>query len=93
MPAVCRLDDVSQGHCFESRKNIEASSNVFINGKGVHLVGHAWPTHTCGNSSHASKTAEGSPNVFANGKAVARIGDALDCGDKIAEGSPNVFAN
>jgi len=46
MPAVVRLGDMSRGHsCFPPRPNIEASSNVFVNGKGVHRVGDAWAIH------------------------------------------------
>jgi uncharacterized Zn-binding protein involved in type VI secretion len=93
MPAACRLNDSSAGHCFEPRGNIQSSQNVFINGLGAHRVSDAWPTHTCGTSSHSSITAKGSPNVFVNGLALARVGDDLDCGDIISQGSPNVFAN
>jgi len=93
MPAVVRLNDISCGHCYEPRRNVESSPNVFVNGIGVHLIGHKWPTHTCGESSHDGVMAEGSSNVFVNGKSVARIGDLISCGDITAEGSSNVFVN
>jgi len=94
MTAISRLGDTSTGHAsFPPKNNIEASNNVFINGKGVHGLGDAWNVHCDPDSCHDSVTSEGSPNVFVNGKAVGRIGDELSCGDVIAQGSENVFAN
>ena len=94
MPAIVRLGDESTGHgCFPARPNDTASTDVFINGRGVHRVGDHWITHCCGPSCHDGNEATGSPNVFVNGKAVARIGDTISCGDFDATGSPNVFAN
>ena len=90
--AVARLGDTSAGHCFPGRGNISSSGNVFINGIGAHRVGDAWPTHTCGTSSHASTTSHRRSTVFVNGVALARVGDALDCGDVISQGSSNIFA-
>ena len=90
--AVARLGDSSAGHCFSPRGNISGSGNVFINGIAAHRVGDKWPTHTCGNSSHASTTSQGSSTVFVNGVALARVGDKLDCGDTISQGSSSVFA-
>lgn len=93
MTAAARLGDMSAGHCFFPRPNIQGSPNVFINGLAAHTVGMAWPVHVCGKSFHPSATAQGSPNVFVNGVALARVGDMLSCGDIIASGSPNVFVN
>lgn len=94
MPAASRLNDPCTGHgCFPPRNNASASSDVLVNGKGVHREGDDWAVHCCGPSCHGGKTAQGSPNVFVNGKAKARIGDAVDCGSAIAAGSSNVFLN
>jgi len=46
MPGVVRLGDRSCGHgCFQPRPCVEASGNVFVNGKGVHRLGDAWAVH------------------------------------------------
>jgi len=46
MPAVVRLGDICTGHgCWPPRQNIEASPNVFVNGRGVHRLGDAWAVH------------------------------------------------
>ena len=46
MPAVVRLGDICTGHgCWPPRQNIEASQNVFVNGRGVHRLGDAWAVH------------------------------------------------
>lgn len=46
MPAVVRLGDRSCGHsCFPARPCVEASDNVFVNGRGVHRVGDGWAVH------------------------------------------------
>ena len=96
MPGIVRLADTSTGHgCFPARPNDTASTNVFINGRGVHRVGDHWIEHCCGVplACHEGVQATGSPNVFVNGRAVARIRDTISCGDFNATGSSNVFAN
>lgn len=46
MPGVARANDVCSGHgCYPSRANIEWSSDVFVNGRGVHREGDAWGSH------------------------------------------------
>lgn len=93
MPAVTRLGDQCTGHgCFPPRVNDEASTNVFVNGLGVHRVGDHWVTHCCGPACHDSVAASGSSTVFVNGKAMMRIGDSVACGSLVAQGSGNVFA-
>ena len=93
MPAVTRLGDQCTGHgCFPPRPNDEASTNVFVNGLGVHRVGDHWVTHCCGPVCHDSTAASGSSTVFVNGKAMMRIGDSVACGSLVAQGSGNVFA-
>lgn len=95
MPKAVRLGDVCTGHDdYGSRPNVEASPNVFINGKGAHRKDDGWASHcnpvpTC----HASIASEGSPTVFVNGKPKARVGDGVACGSKMATGSDNVFVN
>ncbi len=94
MPAVVRLGDTCSGHGdYPSRANVQASDNVFVNGKGAHRVGDTWAVH-CNliPECHAGITVSGSSKVFVNGRALARIGDAVDCGSSCASGSHNVFA-
>lgn len=94
MTAAVRLGDICTGHgCFPPRPNIEASSDVFIDGIGAHRVGDAWASHCCGIPCHGGTQATGSPTVFVNGQALARIGDSVDCGSSNATGSPSVFIN
>lgn len=94
MPSVVRLGDSCSGHgSHPARTCIEASDDVFVNGKPVHRVGDAWETHTDGNDTHGATTIQGSPNVFVNGKPVAFVGGGLSCGSVAAEGSPDVFVN
>ncbi len=93
MAGVVRLGDKCSGHgCFPSRQNIEASNNVFINGRGVHRVGDNWATHCCGIPCHSGVASSGSSSVFVNGKPVCRIGDSISCGSTMATGSNDVFA-
>lgn len=94
MPAVGFLGNICTGHdCYPPRRSIEASPNVFINGKAMIRVGDAWEVHDCidGEGSHGGHLATGSSTVFVNGKPVGRIGDMVDCGSAVAEGSPNMF--
>ena len=91
---VVRLGDICTGHgCWPSRANSSASTNVFVNSKGVHRVGDSWLPHTCPSipETHASVQASGSSSVYVNNKAVARVGDSIACGSSNATGSPNVF--
>jgi uncharacterized Zn-binding protein involved in type VI secretion len=93
MPNIARLGDKCSGHgCFPPRPNIQASSNVFVNGIGVHREGDGYATHCCGPSCHTSTLAVGSQKVFVNGKGVGRIADPVACGSAIAQGSANVFS-
>lgn len=93
MPATVRLGDQCTGHgCFPPRVNDSASSDVFVNGIGVHRVGDHWVTHCCpGSGCHDSTQASGSGTVFANGLPVARIGDSIACGSSNQTGSGNHF--
>lgn len=94
MPAIVRLGDLSKGHPpFPPTPNDKASTNVLVNGKGVHREGDTWKKHcTPSNSCHIGKLKKGSSTVFVNGKPVARSGDPIDCGDYADKGSTNVFS-
>jgi len=94
MAAVATQGSLCSGHdCFAPRDGVEFSTNVKVNGLGVHTVGDLWNVHQCGDSVHAGNVISGSGRVFVNGKPVARIGDGIagGCASLIAEGSNNVF--
>lgn len=93
MPAVSRKGDVCSGHsCFPPRPSTEGSSDVFVNGIGVHRQGDGWAVHTCGDNTHDGTLASGSSTVFANGLQIGRIADPISCGSVVAQGSEDVFA-
>ena len=47
MPGVAMLGDSCTGHgCYPSRANVQASPDVFCNGRAVHRQGDAWASHT-----------------------------------------------
>lgn len=94
MPAVVRLGDLCSGHGgFPPRPNDSASTDVFVNGKGVHRVGDHWVIHCDATPiCHDGVEATGSTTVFVNGRGVARVGDSISCGSVCAQGSPDVFA-
>lgn len=94
MPQAARLGDVCTGHgCWPTRPNAEGSPNVFVNGRALHCVGHAWQAHTCPDipETHASVLGGGSSTVIVNGREAGRIGDPVACGSSVATGSPNVI--
>lgn len=96
MLAVCRLGDLSTSDpCgAPARPNNKASSNVFVNSKGVHRITDSWVEHPCpGSPPHGATTTSGSSNVFVNSLAVARVSDSISCGSTIATGSSNTFVN
>lgn len=93
MPGVTRLGDACTGHgAFPPRSNIQASSDVVVNGKGAVRKGDAWDVHCAPKSCHGGVAAKGSGTVKVNGKDLVRIGDPIDCGSSVAEGSANVIA-
>ena len=95
MPGVVRSGDRCSGHgCWGSRSNVQASGNVYINGKGAHRLGDGWAIHCCPDlGCHSGSAASASSNVFVNGKGLARIGDSVSCGSRMMQGSSNVFCN
>ncbi len=90
MAAVVLIGMQSTSHCYPPVPLLDGSSNVFINGMAVGLIGGRYPAHTCGTSTHTPVQSQGSSSVFFNGIAVARIGDQMSCGDVCANGSSNV---
>jgi uncharacterized Zn-binding protein involved in type VI secretion len=94
MPGVTLLSDMCSGHgCFPSRQNVTASSDVFVEGKGIHRQSDHWTNHCCPNQGcHDSVLVSGSSTVFINGLSCGRIGDAIECGSIVMTGSSTVFA-
>ena len=93
MSSVTRLEDLGSGHdACPVRKLIEASEDVFINGRGVGRVGDTYHEHGCDiHAPHTGAIARGSSSVFVNGKPVGRVGDPITCGGSVLEGSPDCF--
>lgn len=94
MPAVSRLLDLCTGHnCWPSRVNDTGSSDVFVNGRGVHRQTDHWGTHCCPDQGcHDSILATGSTTVYVNGLQCSRVGDPIECGSIVMTGSETVFA-
>ena len=94
MAGVVRMGDVSTGHgTWPSRPNIQASSDVFVNGLGVHRNGDAWAIH-CDNLPicHSGElVTPATRTVFANGLPIGSVGDQISCADVVATGSTNVI--
>jgi len=93
MPEVALLNDICSGHgCFPPRVNDVASSDVFIEGRGVHRQSDHWTTHCCPNHGcHDSILSVGSSSVYVNGLQCARIGDPIECGSIVMTGASTVF--
>jgi len=88
MPAATRIGDLCSGHAKAApRPSIQGSSNVFVNGIGVHREDDGWAIHF----GHSGTLAMGSSTVYVNGKSAGRIGDPITCGSVVAQGSSNVF--
>lgn len=86
MPGVARLGDPSN----HGGSIITASSNVFINGKGVARHGDL---HSCPLEGHGVTAMNSSATTKVNGQPVVRIGiDYAGCGAVIVSGSPNTNA-
>jgi len=89
MPSICRAGDTHTCGSVDTG----GSSNVFINGRGVHRFGDS--------QSHGGVQHDCSSTVFANGLGVARVGDDTKgeppppvghSDNPQLSGSPNVFA-
>lgn len=93
MPGFVRFGDICTGHGgFPPRPNIQASTNVFVNDKGVHRLTDKWAVH-CDVSCHDGRMAQGSNSIIVNGLSAAMVGYLIDCGSRAAQGSLNVFGN
>lgn len=89
--SIIRLGDPSTGHgAWGPNTQVQASSNVFVNGIGAVRDGDSYKPHK-GPSTHP-ETAKSGATVFVNGRAVHRTGDPCSCGDTAGQGSQNVFA-
>lgn len=93
MPGVCRLNDISTGHGgWPPRRNDQASTSSYVDGRGVHRVTDHWPTHCDPEPQcHDGNLADGSHYHTTDGKRTGRIGDPVNCGDHVAEGSSYKF--
>jgi len=89
---VVRLGDFCSGHgCYPPRPNIQASTDVFVNGLGWHRLSDGWAGHGCSIcAAHGGSAATGSTTVFVNGRPACRIGDAVSCGSRMINGSDDV---
>jgi len=92
VPAVTRKGDADVPHCSGMVRD-DASTNVFVNGRGISRVGdnntgHLLPPVPC--PAHSAPISSGSIRVFVNSKGCGRVGDPT-C-TSVAEGSSNVFA-
>lgn len=88
MPAIARENDHDSG----GGTIIDGiSDSVFVNGKGVALIGATQSKHEPGDNHNSSHITDGSSSVFINGKNVAWVGSNTACGHQIIEGSDNVF--
>jgi len=92
VPAVTRKGDADVPHCSGMVRD-GASTNVFVNGRGISRVGdnntgHLLPPVPC--PGHSAPISSGSIRVFVNSKGCGRVGDPT-C-TSVAEGSSNVFA-
>lgn len=92
MRKVVRKGDLCSGHgAHPARGCIEASPDVFVNGKPVHRVGDKWATHTDGNDTHDAVLLEGANGVYVNGRPIAMTGCEISCGSETEQGSDDVL--
>jgi hypothetical protein len=91
MPGICVLGDICTGHrgCRRPRPNIQASTTIFVCGRGAHRVGDMWATHC----RHSGILVMGSTNIFAENRGVGRCRDPINCGSRVMTCVSNVFAN
>lgn len=94
MNPVSFLGCFCTGHdCFPSRPNLQASTDVYVEGKEVHRQSDLWDVHCCpDHGCHDSFLASGSSTVYVNGLQCSRIGDPVACGSSIMTGAETVYA-
>jgi uncharacterized Zn-binding protein involved in type VI secretion len=95
MAIVHLQGELCSGHdTWPARKSTSGSTDVKVNGIGVHRKDDLWEEHEKPGSSpepHSSTLESGSGTVKVNGKGMARVGDPIVCGSTVAgDGSPNV---
>ena len=80
--AVVLLGDIATGHDgFDASPVIEASPDVFMDGKPVARQGDAIAEHgKSGAASHGRTISGGVSTVLVNGRPIAVTGSAVDCG-------------
>jgi uncharacterized Zn-binding protein involved in type VI secretion len=87
---VARKDvDICTGHdACPSRKAVEGSPDVFLDGHAVVRLGDLWEEHGCpAHDKHPGRVVQGSAEVTVNGLPVVRVGDPIDCGGNVKTGS------
>ena len=90
---ISAIKDLTSGHgCYPPTNSTQASPNVFVNGRAVHVVGNVFKPHTCGKDTHADVAAIGSTKVLTNGIPTMRLGDKLAPPAIMVMGAWNVFA-
>ncbi|MBT7306938.1 MAG: PaaR repeat-containing protein [Gammaproteobacteria bacterium] len=86
MAAVTLRGHKCSGHgCWPPRPSEEGEPRFTVKGVPVHLQGHAWLPHTCGET-HASVLQSGSRRFTVKGRQLGRVGDPVACGSTVAEG-------
>lgn len=92
---VARKDvDECTGHdgC-PSRKAVEGSPDVFLDGHAVVRLGDRWASHGCPvHAPHEGRVNQASEDVLVNGLPVVRVGDPLDCGGAVKTGAEALYA-
>lgn len=89
---IVRRGDFTRGHLgFPPTPAITASSNTFVNGRGVVRRGDRFLIH-CKRGCHIPIAIIGSRVSFVNGRAVIRKGDRLSCTDTAWQCSSDSFA-
>lgn len=80
--AVVLLGDMATGHDgFDASPVIEASADVFMDGKAVARQGDAVAEHgKSGEEAHPRTISGGVGSVLVNGRPIAVTGSAVDCG-------------
>lgn len=90
-----RIGDLDITHDCQTPVRAQASTDVFVNGRGWSRMGDFNTKHKYGgdcDKSHARPIAIGSKTVFINGRGAGRIGDKVASCTVVATGSKNVFA-
>lgn len=91
LPVIRLASDNTQGHSgYFPVPAAGASSNVFVNSRGVVRQSDPFNPHSAPEKPTHVGYAVGGGTVKVNGKLSQRAGDALTCGDTSSNGSSNV---